>query len=297
MDNGSIEIEIICAHCGSIFKRAQRQVKESAKLGHNSYCTLKCQYKYKTKAELLVCENSLCGKKFQRAPNDISLHNYCSSSCAAIVNNEKYPKWPEKKCLYRMCKKMHRRTGSQYCSIECAKASKFTYTDNEIVLKIQDFHKLHKRVPAKRDMPELTGCAVHVFGSWNNAITTAGLTPHRSDDHRMYKRTITKARDGHRCDSISEAIIDNWLTRNDVQHERDVSYPKTNHKADWKLTNERIFVEYFGLAKDSPRYDRSIEEKKELCRQHRIRLIEIYPQDLYPKIRLEDKLGAVLAVK
>ena len=49
-------------------------------------------------------------------------------------------------------------------------------------------------------------------------------------------------------------------------------------------------MEYFGLANDSPRYDRAIRKKKGLCRKHKLRLIEIYPQDIYPKEYLNDKL-------
>ncbi len=80
----------------------------------------------------------------------------------------------------------------------------------------------------------------------------------------MYKRSRAKASDGHSCDSISELIIDNWLTENNISHQVDVLYPKTEHKADWSIeTNrEKVFVEYFGLAGDSARYDQTIKEKK-----------------------------------
>ena len=101
--------------------------------------------------------------------------------------------------------------------------------------------------------------------------------------------------DGHLCDSISELIIDNWLTKNSIPHKRNASYPETNSKADWSVFagNQKVFVEYFGLVNDSPRYDRTIKRKKELCRRYNLRLIEIYPQDIYLKghldIRLRDK--------
>jgi len=100
---------------------------------------------------------------------------------------------------------------------------------------------------------------------------------------------MTKAKDGHSCDSISEALIDNWLTDNGVEHIRDVAYPDSNHKADWSI-RENIFVEYFGLAKDSPRYDKSIKIKQRLCKKFGIKLVAIYPCDLYPKLNLSSKL-------
>ncbi|MBI4160274.1 hypothetical protein HY504_03845 [Candidatus Wolfebacteria bacterium] len=138
----------------------------------------------------------------------------------------------------------------------------------------------------------INDACIKLFGSWNNAIIAAGLQPNRSHSQRMYKRILTKALDGHYCDSISELLIDNWLYKNKILHERDVHYPKTHHKADWAVSigSRKIFVEYFGLANDSPRYDRSIKEKKKLCHKNKISLISIYPKDLYPKTFFEDNL-------
>lgn len=104
------------------------------------------------------------------------------------------------------------------------------------------------------------------------------------------------ALDGHRCDSISEALVDNWLTRQSIPHDRNVPYPQTGHKADWGI-GKRFFVEYFGLASDSPRYDRSILAKRRLCKANNIRLIEIYPKDLYPIMNLDRKFVAITASK
>ncbi|PIW97610.1 glycerol kinase, partial [Candidatus Jorgensenbacteria bacterium CG_4_8_14_3_um_filter_38_10] len=65
---------------------------------------------------------------------------------------------------------------------------------------------------------------------------------------------MTKALDGHYYDSISELLIDNWLYKKKILHERDAHYPGTHHKADWGILigNQKIFVEYFGLINDSP---------------------------------------------
>ena len=128
--------------------------------------------------------------------------------------------------------------------------------------------------------------AIRIFGSWNNAILAAGFEPNRSHDQKMYRRSKTKATDGHLCDSISEAIIDNWLTQNNIPHKRDMPYPSTKHKADWAINDSTIFIEYFGLANDSLRYDSSIKEKIRICKENKIKLIDIYPKDLYPKSNL-----------
>lgn len=85
--------------------------------------------------------------------------------------------------------------------------------------------------------------------------------------------------------------IDNWLFKNNISHERDILYPDTNHKTDWAIKNKNIFIEYFGLANDSPRYDQTIQIKKDLCKKHKIKLLDIYAKDLYPVNNLDKRLG------
>ena len=121
-------------------------------------------------------------------------------------------------------------------------------------------HKLG-RSPTRRECSVSTSCYKY-FGSWNAALIAAGLIPHRSLNQRIYKRTFCKAADGHICDSVSELIIDNWFFSQKITHEKDVRYPNSKHRADWKIP-ENIYVEYFGLANESIRYDLEIQKKKQ----------------------------------
>lgn len=192
-----------------------------------------------------------------------------------------------------LCKNQYKKSSGnkKYCSMKC-RSEADRYAPEELLDIIKRVAQKLKRTPARRELENITKACVKVFGSWNNAVLAAGFTPNRSHDNRMYKRANAKAMDGHLCDSISELLIDNWLYKNNVMHERDTQYPKTHHKADWKILDrgKEIFIEYFGLANDSPRYDRTTEEKKKLCEKYRISLIPIYPKDLYPKSFLEDNL-------
>src|SRR3989344_537197 len=169
------------------------------------------------------------------------------------------------------------------------------HAPNELTKKLTIIASKLGRTPAKREARSIAEMCIRAFGTWNKSLIAAGLTPHRSHSERMYKRRNTIALDGHQCDSISEALVDNWLTKRKIRHERNASYPRTRHKADWSI-GEKTFVEYFGLANDSPRYDRSIKEKRELCRKHKIRLIELYANDLYPENNLDAKLEELRAV-
>jgi len=283
--------KVFCKNCKKPVYRSRGRFNENLKFRWNFYCSRKCEYHYKTKNQKLICEN--CGKVLQRTPNEISPHNYCSRSCAVIVNNKKSSK---RLAQLKTCIKCggHFKKGNgnlNYCSMKCRVEAR-NYTSEQLIDIIKQFTQKFERVPARREMEGITKSCIKIFGSWNNAIQAAGFIPNRSHDNRMYKRVNAKAIDGHLCDSVSELLIDNWLYKNNILHERDAYYPKTHHKADWKIfaKNKEIFIEYFGLANDSPRYDRSIREKKMLCKKYGIDLIGIYPKDIYPKNYLESSL-------
>lgn len=283
-------VRVKCYFCHKQFLTKRAYFVFNKEVGYHSFCSKKCHYKSKLRGRILTCDNPSCNKRFYRAPNNILPNNYCSKSCAAIVNNQKYPKYPPRYCTYRECKNLVKRD-SPYCSLECGKLSKFKYTKKEIVDIIKKHHQNTNRVPSKRELSEISHKAIHLFGSWNNAITIANLNPNRSHDSRMYKRLCGKAIDGHKCDSVSEILIDNWLHKNKIKHLRNVRYPNTHYLADWAVAENKTFIEYFGLASDSPRYDRAIKEKIKLCRKNKIKLIGIYPKDLYPN----NQLGKVLS--
>jgi len=277
-------IKITCAFCGKDFSRSKKRFNEAQKLGWKSYCSSTCLSNDRIKRLLITCEN--CGKKFERQPYKTShRHHFCSSSCAAITNNKKRF---EGKIRFKLCvrcgKKFRESKGNlKYCSIRCKLKTNPESTHRKLIKTLQERADELQRTPTRREIKESTTCR-NFFGSWNKAIAAAGLQPNRSHSQRMYRRSGTIALDGHVCDSVSEALIDNWFTKNNIAHERNVLYPTTKHRADWVIIakNNKIFVEYFGLANDSPRYDITVKEKQKLCRNLNLRLVEIYPQDLYP---------------
>ena len=295
-------VKVECAFCKKDFFRSRGQSNEAQKFGWKQYCSPDCISADRIKRQIFSCEN--CGKKFERSFHEISLHNYCSQSCAAVVNNKNCRKRKAKPKTCPICQKQLTDRGRRYCSKRCKTRALRSYTPRDLLRIIKSNARELKRIPTKREMREIASICVHSFGSWNNAIVTAGLEPNRSHNQRMYKCMRTRASDGHICDSVSELIIDNWLTENNIAHDRNISYPNTNHKADWGINfQERtIFVEYFGLAKDSPRYDKSVEEKKDICRKQKIQLIEIYPENLYfrahvDRERLKEKFKYLLTCR
>lgn len=288
-------IKVSCVYCKIPVYRSRGRVNEGKKFAWKIYCSLECQARYGQKRKFLVCGS--CSKTIERNPSEISPHNYCSASCAAKINNVKFPKRRarEKACSYKKCQKKFKEGKNKlYCSMQCRRnaESERKQTPEELISAIAQLATVLGRTPARRELGLTAYKCAATFGSWNKAIVAAGLKPNRSHDNRMYKRMPTKADDGHLCDSSSEAIVDNWLHENGVAHERYRRYPEGNYKTDWVLAidGKTVFVEYFGLANDSPRYDRSIKKKQNLCRKYGIDLIEIYPRDLYPQMKIENVL-------
>ncbi len=289
-------VEVSCKTCSKEIYRAVNKFNENAKFGHNFYCSRECMAVGFRRGRDFLCGNPDCRKKFYKLAKEISEFNYCSRSCAAHVNNKKCPKgiariWAsrpavQKVCRREECKKVFTGSGRYFCSAQCRFLAQYKHTKTGLLDIIRAQTRLLGRVPSKRECNDIVSGCVTVFGSWNNAVRAAGFEPYRSHDDRMYKRMRTKAKDGHLCDSVSEAIIDNWLTDHDIAHERDVHYASTNYKADWQLSNGTL-VEYFGLAKDSPRYDRAVTMKRSIARQHNLSLVELYPSNLYPKLALD----------
>jgi len=119
-----------------------------------------------------------------------------------------------------------------------------------------------------------------LFGTWNNAIKTAGFEP---NPVLFAKKCI--ADDGHKCDSFAEKIIDDWLNARGIKHKREVPYPEDKRlTADFVLKNN--WVEFFGLAGELKEYDKLVKRKQILSKKYKLKLIEIYPKDLFPKNRL-----------
>lgn len=246
--------------------------------------TFECQSLAKTKERQIFCDNPTCKKPCKKKFSQISIYNFCSRSCAITFNNK--GKIRNKSGVAQYCQYCGNRRlyGRNYCSIKCW-AKNQEVTKDELVKQIQLLALKLSRPPTRRECTYSTSCYKY-FGSWNNALIAAGLTPHRSLNQRMYKRQLCIAKDGHVCNSVSELLIDNWLYKRNINHKKETAYPKGKFTADWSLS-KNTFVEYFGLANDSRRYDQEIQKKRRICQEYGINLLAIYSKDLFP----ENKLG------
>lgn len=277
-------LSVKCDYCNKIFPRSLRQVNEARKLGWKTYCSNSCISKARNFQMTLVCSRSGCDKVFKRRKNQYLIVQsvYCSRSCAAIVNNSKFPKNPGviKQCYY--CGKNFV-SREKFCSKTC-KDKSMIIPENELINEIKNFVKINGRIPLKSEFAH-TKAARDRFGTWNNAIKAAGFDP---NPVMFAKKHISK--DGHRCDSLAEKIIDDWMYARKIIHERSVRYPGKD-----KLTVDFLvngyWVEFFGLHGQHKRYDELRQLKLKVAQKFKLKLLEIYPKDLFPENKLEKVLS------
>jgi HNH endonuclease len=274
-------VTVTCSYCHKEFLRYSRHVNENKKLGHKIYCSAKCQGANKRREIQLVCENTICAKSFIRRKSDVSLHNFCSAKCAAIINNKRYPRQRglRKNCI--SCNKIFV-SREKYCSRDCKIKGQFV-TKEQILIQIKEFYAENGRIPLKKEFHH-PRAARERFGSWNNAIIAAGFKPNPLKFSKKYF-----AKDGHSCDSLAEMLIDDWLYKKNLNHKRTVPYPRNKaFTADFVV--DKYWIEFFGLSGQHKRYDDLKQQKLALAKKYKLNLIELYPFDLFPVNKLEQKL-------
>lgn len=274
-----------CLYCGWQFPKDHGYIYQITKFDHIFYRCFQCGGRPKTGREDLSCENTNCRKKFDRISSDISPHNYCSRSCAATINNTKFPK---RIAIIRRCSYCHNRLfkyGRVYCSVKC-RGKALAITKEKIINQIKNFFEIYKRIPLKREFNHYNA-ARDRFGTWNKTIEAAGFKP-----NPVMFADKCFANDGHICDSVAEKIIDDYLYERGINHLRNYLYPEGGYIADFKIGNK--IVEYFGLAGEHRGYDKIRKVKQNIAKKFDLQLIEIYPQDLYPKGSLNKILMAKL---
>ncbi|MBI5614125.1 hypothetical protein HY947_04335 [Candidatus Gottesmanbacteria bacterium] len=158
------------------------------------------------------------------------------------------------------------------------------YSRKHLLQLLIEFATKHKRIPTKRDFYSHYGSYYRTFDSWNSAIREAGFSP---NPVLFAKKFI--AQDGHKCDSFSEKIIDDWLSTNKIPHERNVPYPQDRFTADFKIG--KTLIEFFGLQGQLKRYDALMKKKLKMIQKYKLKVISLYPKDLFPHSHLNTLLG------
>ncbi len=304
-----------CEYCGKEYEKYSKYVDYNIREGLKFYCSRKCVGLSKNKKHDFECFT--CGIKIKVKHSEFkkskSKKFFCSSSCAAKINSkrkhtteqnlkikkillEKYSdKRITKKCL--IC-------GKEFKSLSCRKRKvcsracrhtfmfgtvpyDFQYSKEDVLKLIKNLIEKQGYIPSSKITERrLVHGAKKYFGSWNKAIKELGFKP----NSQKYVKRKTRCLDGHISDSISEMTVDNWLYAHGIEHEKNKKYPEGQLTCDFYLPDYDIWIEYFGLF-GNQEYQKTIERKKIVCEKHNLKLIEIYPNDIYPKSKLNDVLS------
>ncbi len=232
------------------------------------------------------CSNPGCGNVFLRRQSQVKLvkYLYCSRSCAVTVNNKRFPKRHK---LWGTCVVCGKKCNSDqmYCSRKC-RAQEQTMSKEDILEQIREFYQANGRIPLKREF-EHYKAARGRFGTWNKAVKAAGFNPNPV----IFAKKWT-ANDGHRCDSLAEKIIDDWLYARKIPHDVHVPYGVDRMTADFEVNG--TLIEFLGLAGQLQSYDALIERKRRLWEQQKLNVIQVLPNDLFPENKLSQVLEHVL---
>ena|SRR3989344_7644990 len=289
-------ITLKCDYCGAQFTRPKGQYQEALKFNWRQFCSFKCRNDIKRKSVGMLCSNPECGKNITRSPREIKKNRtgkfYCSYTCSARINNRnRVSKYENHPCDY--CGEIIPGF-KKFCSQRCSSNSRKMTAEQlqaSVVSRIVSFYSKHNRIPVKRELYGAYRTARLTFGSWNKAIKAAGFTPNPVMFTRHYE-----SKDGHKCDSFAEKIIDDWLFENNIAHEVHVPYPDfPEFKSDFLIKG--IFIEFFGLDGQHKKYSRLAKQKRGLAKKYNVKMIEIYPKDIYPKNNLDKLLDFLLNAK
>ena len=126
------------------------------------------------------------------------------------------------------------------------------------------------------------------FGTWNKAVKAAGFKPNQLKFTHKYI-----ANDKHVCDSLAEKIIDDWLFARKINHLRNFPYPGNQRfTVDFKVND--YWIEFFGLSGQLKRYDELKSLKIARAKKNHLKLIKIFPKDLFPDNHLDKTLKFLL---
>ena len=179
--------------------------------------------------------------------------------------------------------KIKRKAASRKGGLNAPSKFKRKYTRNQLIHIIQTFYAINRRIPYKKEITYYRASR-NRFGTWNKAIMAAGFKPNPVKFANKYV-----ANDGHKCDSLAEKIIDDWLFTRNITHITKVPYGQNRMTADFKVNNS--LIEFFGLAGELKSYDKLVALKEKLWKEKNLSVIKIYPKDIFPISQLDQVLG------
>jgi hypothetical protein len=161
-----------------------------------------------------------------------------------------------------------------------------TYNEEDMLLQLKELSIKLGRTPLYNDLVP-NGLASEKtyerrFGGYRNACKLAGL----EINSNFFGDSITcYSKNKDFCFSKSEKIITDFFIDNNISYKKEQKYKDNiedkrcgNKIVDWIIGNN-IFVEFFGLPEKEYYFER-MQEKRSICRDCNIVLLELYKKDL-----------------
>lgn len=132
------------------------------------------------------------------------------------------------------------------------------------------------------------------FESWAHLLDYCDLLSGTKSKGRRGYRSI--ASDGHLCLSIPEREICEYLSRNNIEHEKEPLYPDLDNfefggmRADWLIGN--TYFEFAGMM-SIPSYAEKMKNKIKLAKKYGVQLTVIQPKDLEKLEKIFEKVQKV----
>jgi hypothetical protein len=287
-------MQINCDYCGDTFERSNGRYNEAIKYNWRQFCSLACQTKAKEKQIEFTCAWKTCGKKCSRIVSEAVKSNklFCSIQCSAKHYGSKVHNEHAHVCKLAGCNNLVSNIDNRkkYCSPQCLKKYQklSSYTKRSVITAIREFYLQNGRIPLKYELGAIYAPARRFFGTWNSAIEAAGYDPNPVMFAKHYQ-----AKDGHKCDSMAEKIVDDWLYARKIGHLVHVPYPWHNGmKCDFLVGD--TWVEIFGLEGNLKRYDELKKEKLELIKTYNLKTIRLSLKEAYSSRKLYAKLSGII---
>lgn len=160
----------------------------------------------------------------------------------------------------------------KYCGVITTRGSIQKYSDEEVKNIFLNHYKDDIPTVMKLDFDFKnrlflwsSSMIEHRFGSYNKFMELCGEIPNSVGC--IYSKQYI-ANDGHVCNSYAEKTIDDFLHRNKIKHEREVSYKDIGietdrrYRSDWIIDNSLV-VEFCGIM-NKEAYSNKMREKEKL---------------------------------
>jgi hypothetical protein len=187
-------------------------------------------------------------------------------------------------------------------------------SDDEL---LQDYYNLYitlDRIPFREDIDnEESMCSystyLYRFGSVKKILDILEIEyPTEIVDYSFGQGYTCFDKNGEICRSYDEMLITNFLIENNIMYIKEYPYnkvitdKKSKKRFDWFLPHNNLFIEYFGLFDENQldkqnwigKYARKVIEKIEICKNNKLTLIEIYPEDMNENNTFTQKINKYL---